>query len=76
MGRRVGLEGVGKSSPSTGIDPRAVQLVASSYTDYAILDRTFTITGLKALLFSTIQATILLKEKGKDVPAQAMRAEG
>jgi hypothetical protein len=31
-----GLDGCGKSRPPPGFDPRAVQPVASRYTDYAI----------------------------------------
>ena len=33
---RAGLDGCGKSRPSPGFDPRAVQLVASGCTDWAI----------------------------------------
>ena len=34
MGPRAGLDGCGKSRPQPGFDPRAVQPVASRYTDY------------------------------------------
>ena len=36
MGPKAGLEGCEKSRPPPGFDPRTVQPVASSYTDYAI----------------------------------------
>ena len=35
MGPRAGLDRCGKSRPPPGFDPRAVQPVASSYTDWA-----------------------------------------
>jgi hypothetical protein len=37
VGPRTGLDGCGKSRPSPGFDPRAVQPVASRYTDCAYL---------------------------------------
>ena len=36
MGPRSGVDGCGKSRPTPGFDPRAVQSVASRYTDHAI----------------------------------------
>jgi hypothetical protein len=36
MDPRAGLEGCGKSGPSTEFDPRTVQPVASRYTDHAV----------------------------------------
>ena len=36
VGPRTGVNGCGKSRPSPGFDPRAVQLVASCYTDRVI----------------------------------------
>ena len=36
MGPRAGLGGCGKSHPPPGVDPRTVQPVAISYTDYTI----------------------------------------
>ena len=36
MGPRGGLDGCVKSRPPPGFDPRAVQPVASRYTDYGI----------------------------------------
>jgi len=37
VGPSVGMDGCGKSRPPPGCDPRIVQLVASRYTDRAIL---------------------------------------
>ena len=39
VGTSAGLDGWRKSRPPTGFDPRTVQSVASSYTDWAILGR-------------------------------------
>jgi hypothetical protein len=36
VGPRAGLDGYGKSRPPQGFDPRTLQPVASSCTDYAI----------------------------------------
>ena len=36
MGSRAGLDESGKPRPPLGVDPRAVQPLASRYTDYAI----------------------------------------
>ena len=36
VGPRSGVDGCGKSRPTPGFDPRAVQSVASRYTDHAI----------------------------------------
>ena len=39
VGPRAGLDGCGKSRPSSGLDPRTVQPVASRYTVYECYDR-------------------------------------
>jgi hypothetical protein len=35
VGLRAGMDGCGKTRPLPGFDPRTVQPVSSSYTDYA-----------------------------------------
>jgi hypothetical protein len=69
VGPRAGLDGCGKSRPPPGFDHRAVQPVASRYTDWAIPGGTryIMLTSKTALQYSNPLQSILLAARFKYV---------
>ena len=54
VGPRAGQNRCGKSRPPPGFDPRAVQLVASRFTDYAIPAHIFLRVTLNKIIVSLV----------------------